>query len=151
SPGRDEEHLSVTWADGTTMEHRLILMRRKPMEWTRESVLERTDKDRANYEDRLIKGDFYFLGSAYGRMTGTSDGARMVLTVLLPVLKTSKDAKEVQQRMTQAGFSFFDEKASKAFFAHRDIPKELESRVEALKSVGQRENITQSLTNNLTK
>jgi hypothetical protein len=79
SAGRDDEHIAVTWADGSSMEHRLILPKRKITEWTRETVIERTDKDRANYESRLNKGDFYFLGSAYGRMTGTSDGARMVL------------------------------------------------------------------------
>lgn len=133
SAGRDAEHISVTWANGSAMEHRLILPKRKPTEWTRETVLERTDKDRANYEDRLKKGDYYFLGSANARMTGTAGGARMVLGVLLPILKTSKDAKEVQQRMAQAGFPFFDEQASDAFFAHRTDSNDLESRVERLK------------------
>lgn len=135
SAGRDEEHISVTWADGSTMEHRLILPKRKITDWTRENILERTEKDRANYENRLNKGDYYFLGTAHGRMTGTADGARMVLENLLPILKTSKDAKEVQQRMTQAGFPFFDEKASEAFFTHKTESKELEVRVEKLKRV----------------
>lgn len=133
SAGRDENYVSVTWVDGSTMQERLIMPKRKPVEWTREKILERTDKDRANYEDRLNKGDYYFLGSAHGRMTGTADGVRMVLGALLPILKTSKDAKEVQQRMVEAGFIFFDEKASEAFFSNRASSKELEDRVEKLK------------------
>lgn len=129
--GPDQEHVTVTWADGSTMNYRLVMPKRKITEWTRESILERTNKDRANYEERLSNGDYYFLGS-YGRMTGTADGARMVLGALLPVLKTSKDAKEVQQRMTQAGFPYFDEQASKAFFTHRTHSKQLDERVDAL-------------------
>lgn len=130
--GRDEEHISVTWVDGTTMEHRIILPKRMPMEWTREKVLERTDKARANYEDRLKRGDYYFLGSVHGRMTGTADGARMVLGALVPILRTSKDAKEVQERMAKAGFVWFDDRAAQAFFSNRSDSKGLGARVEKL-------------------
>ena len=103
------------------------------MERNRETVLQKTEKDRANYEDRLSKGDYYFLGSAHGRMTGTADGARMVLSALLPIIETSKDAKEVQERMVQAGFTFFDDRASEAFFTNRTDSKVLEDRVGQLK------------------
>jgi hypothetical protein len=133
SPGQDEDHLSVTWIDGTTMEHRLILPKRKPTEWTRETVLARTDNGRANYEDRLSKGDYFFLGSVHGRMTGTAEGAGMVLGALLPILKTSKDAKEVQEGMVKAGFVFFDDRAAQAFFSHRRDLSNLESRLNKLR------------------
>ena len=103
--GQDENYISVTWANGSTMEHRLIMPKRKVTEWTRETIVATLDKDRANYENRLSKGDYYFLGSAQGRMTGTAEGAKTVLPVLLPILKTSKDAQEVQQRLQQAGLA----------------------------------------------
>jgi len=131
--GRDFNHIDVTWGNGQVDHIRIVPFSRKIPEWTRESILERTDKDRANYENRLGKGDYYFLGSAHGRMTGTADGARMVLSILCPILETSKNAKEVQQRMAQAGFSFFDEKASEAFFANRSESKELKARIAQMK------------------
>lgn len=153
--GQDENYVTVTWADGNTMNHRLILPKRKSTEWTRDSILKRLEKYRANYEDHLNKGGYYFLGAAHGRMTGTIVGAKIILPVLLPALKTSKDAKEVHQRMQEAGLVFMDERACEAFFTHREIPKELENRVEALnkgeKSNDQRENIFQPSTNSLTK
>lgn len=58
---------------------------------------------------------------------------QVTLSTMCPILKTSKDAKEVQQRMTQAGFTFFDEKASEAFLTHKTDSIELEQRVEKLK------------------
>lgn len=125
--------------NGHLVEQPLIL-RRKTAEWTRATVLVRTDEDRANYEDRLNKGDYYFLGSAHGRMTGTADGARMVLGTLLPILKTSKTATEVEERMVAAGFTWFDDQAAQAFFAHRDDLKDLEARVEKLKTTKPKEN-----------
>jgi len=147
SAGQDGEHITVTWADGNTMNHRLILPKRKTTEWTHESILERLEKYKANYEDKLNKGGYYLLGAAYGRTTGTIAGSRMILPVLLQALKTSKDAKEVQQKMTQAGFPFFDEKACEAFFAHREeIPKELDNRVEVLKKE-RRLDFTSDITN----
>ena len=131
--GRDFNHVDVTWKNGEVDHIRIVPFTRKSTEWTRDTVLERTDKDRANYEDRLSKGDYYFLGSVHGRMTGTADGSRMVLGALLPILKTSKNAKEVEERMIAAGFTWFDDRAAQAFFAHRDVSKDLEARVERLK------------------
>lgn len=132
--GRDFNHVDVTWKNGEVEHIRIVPFTRKPTEWTRQTILERIEKDRVNYEDRLNKGDYYFLGSAHGRMTGTADGARMVLGALVPILKTSKDAKEVQERMAQAGFSWYDDRAAQAFFAHRGDSKDLETRVEKLKT-----------------
>jgi hypothetical protein len=130
--GRDFKHVDVIWKNGRVDHIRIVPFTRKPMEWTRETVLERTERDRSNYEDRLNKGDYYFLGSAHGRMTGTVEGARKLLGALLPILKTSKDAKEVQQRLQQLGISFMDEKACEVFFKNRTDSTELDERVDAL-------------------
>jgi hypothetical protein len=130
---KDPQYIIVTWVDGHVEHIRLIPPKRNMIEWTREMVLERTDRDRSQYEERLNKGDYYFLGSAHGRMTGTADGARMVLGALLPILKTSRDANEVKVRMAQAGFVFFDDRAAQAFFSHRRDLSNLESRLNKLR------------------
>ena len=126
--GRDENYVRVTWADGNTIEHRLIAPQRKPTQWTRETLLSRLEKNRNDYEDRLEKGDFYFLGKL-GRMTGTFEGAQKVFQTLLPVLAASKNSMEVQQKMEQAGYPYFDAEVSEAFFNHRQKVQGLESRL----------------------
>lgn len=123
SAERDYKYLKVKWTDGSVESIRIIPFTRKSTEWTPETVLKQTNKVRTNYEDRLIKGDYFFLGTKHSRMTGTIDGARMVLSALVPILMSSKDAEEVEQRMKDAGI-FFDARAAKAFFTHRiDIAK----------------------------
>ena len=132
SLGLTEKYINVTWADGNKMRHRLIMPKRKTVKWTRKTILEWTERVRADYEYRLNKGDYYFLGSAHGRMTGTADGAQKLLGVLLPILETSKNARVVQQKLQQSGITFMDEKACEVFFSNRNDSPDLKKRIDTL-------------------
>ncbi len=128
----DARYITVKWVNGQVDHMCLILHGRTPVEWTRESALGRANGIRTDYEDRLGKGDFYFLGTTHGRITGSKGGARSLLPALFSVLKTSKNAQEVQQRLQHAGIFSMDETACKAFFDNRVHSKDLDDRIDAL-------------------
>lgn len=140
----DEVSIEVTWKGGGKLVIRVVPFGRKPIEWTRESLLARLEANRAMYEARLEKGDFYFLGTIVGRTTGTSESAATFLPRLLEILKTSRNPKEVYQRFQAEGYANWSERAAEAFFSNRNDLEKFEKRVEALKQAEKDKEVKES-------
>ena len=130
----DPTYIDVVWRNGAKESIRVVPFSRKPKVWTRASLLEALEASRINYETRLAQGDYFCVGGKISRTTGTSEGALMTLPVLVEILKTSKDAKEVHEKFQSAGWMNWGEKASEAFFSNRSGLAGLELRLESLKN-----------------
>jgi hypothetical protein len=132
---RNPNYLTVAWKNGQSdsIGLSMTLDARKPVKWTRETLLVRLENDRAMYENRLEKGDYYILGTATSRTTGTIEGARTLLPQLIKIIQSSQDAIEVNERFQQASYANWGQAAAQAFFTNRASLVPLVLRVKALK------------------
>ena len=93
----DKLLIIVSWTDGTVDRIRQFPpVGRRRVAMDRQSVLERLETQRSHYEERLAKGDYYFL-SIKGkgpRVTGGKAGAKEVLPKIIPVLRSLKSYEE---------------------------------------------------------
>lgn len=90
---KDSEILIVVWADGSVDRVRLVpIDGRRPIKMDRQSILERLETERKNYEERLQKGDYYFFFTQGGKITGGAGAAKQILPKIVSILRSSKPA-----------------------------------------------------------
>jgi len=101
---RDPEILNVTWSDDSTDRVRLIPIEgRRPIKMDKQSILYRLNRQRENLEERLQKGDYYFLFSGGGQITGGAPRAAEILPRIVPILQSSKPFDLKFKEVREAG------------------------------------------------
>lgn len=102
----DMDILHVVWTDDSVDNIKLVpLNGRPPIKMDKESILERLEKERKNYEERLQKGDYYFLGFQNGGgISGNMENAIEILTKIVPILRSTKSPEIKFQEIKKAGF-----------------------------------------------
>jgi len=85
----------VVWSDGTHDRIRQFPpLGRRQLKMDSQSILNRIEYERANFENCLQKGDYYFLFSQAGHITGNKTSAEMILPKLIPILQASSPIEE---------------------------------------------------------
>ncbi len=85
----DRDVAVITWSDGSVVNVRLTPPTRRPTDQTQAGTLERLEYARRNYEERLGKGDYYFVSMKGLRVTGGAAGSASILPRLIPILRSS--------------------------------------------------------------
>jgi hypothetical protein len=93
----------VTWSDGAVERTRFMPHGRRPIDMSPEAVVQRLEEQRRMYEDRLRKGDYYFLSNSGLEITGGASGAASILPRLIPILRSTASVEEkfIQARLRE--------------------------------------------------
>jgi hypothetical protein len=123
--------IMITWASGQSVRTHIFPPTRKPIEGKPAELAKELEQIRASYEERLKLGDFYILGEG-GRITGTAAGAKGLLPVLVPALRSAKTSAAVYQTLKAAGIDSVPETHCEGLFKNFSPSPQLDERVQNL-------------------
>lgn len=129
---KDPNVLHIVTYNGETDAWGLTSLRRKGISGAKD-VAEHADAARRNYEERLRKGDTYFLSSSGG---GYSTFGKAQTAIRLPkivkVLRSQESADKKVTELQQLGFGLTDERALVKLVANFSASEQLETRLKQL-------------------
>jgi hypothetical protein len=132
----NEPHtIHIETNDGISFSAGLISLGDRGVKYDKESVTERVDSERKNYQERLEKGDCYMLWGKSGKISFSAGSINETLPKMADIVNANISKSQKISEMRQAGINMADEELAQ-LIANFPISLQLHLRIEKLKEVG---------------